>query len=137
MDSTGNLIDEGLIAHPTQVLTGSCYDGYNKVYIETDVINLVEENATTDNSILYNKYRMMWAGVEWQTADDLTGCNTSVDESNAGLNQAIRVMLFNNMESTSGNVNDFVLENLVIKYAPSRNTVTRVRIFGIFGWHDE
>ena len=45
-------------------------------------------------------------------------------------------MLFNNMESTSGNVNDFVLENLVIKYAPSRNVVTLIRIFGIFGWHD-
>ena len=65
MDSTGSIIDDGLIAHPSQVLTTECDDGTNKVYIDTHVVNLVEDNATTDNSILYNKYRMMWAGVEW------------------------------------------------------------------------
>ena len=55
----------GWIAHPSQILTDACDDGINKAYIETHVVNLVEGNAMTDNSISSNKYRMMWAGVEY------------------------------------------------------------------------
>ena len=46
-------------------------------------------------------------------------------------------MIFQSMDYNNADLNDFVWENLVISYQPSRSTVNLVRIHGIFGWHEE
>ena len=46
-------------------------------------------------------------------------------------------MIFQSMDYNDADLNDFVWENLVISYQPSRSTVNLVRIHGIFGWHEE
>ena len=64
-DHFSNVNMQGWIVHPSQVLTTACDDGTNKAYVETHVINLVEDNATNDGSELWSKFRIMWAGVEY------------------------------------------------------------------------
>ena len=69
LDTSGDVMHsvnfQGWLNHPSQVLTTECDDGTNNVFVETHVINLVEDNATTDGTELWSKFRVMWAGIEW------------------------------------------------------------------------